>query len=131
MPGKRYLFTPGPTPVPPEVLAAMAEPMIHHRGPDFKALLAETLERLKLVCRTGNDVLLFTSSGVGAFESAVANLLSPGDRVLAVSQGEFGERWQAMAAAYGADVQKLAYEWGETPRPEDLEAALAETGAEV
>jgi aspartate aminotransferase-like enzyme len=128
---KRYLFTPGPTPVPPEVLAATAAPVLHHRGPDFKALLAETLERLKLVCRTGNDVLLFTSSGVGAFESAVANLLSPGDRVLAVSQGEFGERWQAMASAYGADVTPLAYAWGETPRADDIEAALAENPADV
>jgi serine---pyruvate transaminase len=131
MPGKRYLFTPGPTPVPPEVLAATAAPVLHHRGPDFKALLAETLDRLALVCRTRNDVLLFTASGVGAFESAVANLLSPGDRVLAVSQGEFGERWQAVAAAYGADVAPLVYEWGETPRAEDVEAALADTPADV
>ena len=131
MPGKRYLFTPGPTPVPPQVLAATAAPILHHRGPDFKALLAETIERLAQVCRTQNDVLLFTSSGVGAFESAVANLLSPGDRVLAVSQGEFGERWQAMAAVYGAEVTPLAYEWGETPRADDVEAALAETPADV
>jgi aspartate aminotransferase-like enzyme len=128
---KRYLFTPGPTPVPPDVLAASGAPVLHHRGPDFKALFAETLERLKHVCRTDNEVVLFTSSGTGAFESAVANLLSPGDRVLAVSQGEFGERWQMMAAAYDADVVPLAYEWGETPRAEDLAAALAETPAEV
>ncbi len=131
MPGKRYLFTPGPTPVPPEVLAATAAPIIHHRGPDFKALLAETLDRLKQVCRTENDVLLFTSSGVGAFESAVANLLSPGDPVLAISHGEFGERWRAMAAAYGADVRPLEYAWGETPRAEDVEAALAESPADA
>src|SRR5215470_12045732 len=120
MAGKRYLFTPGPTPVPPEVLAATAEPVLHHRGPDFKALLAETLEQLRQVCRTENDVLLFTASGTGAFESAVANLLSPGDRVLAVSQGEFGERWQKLATAYGADVVPLSYGWGEAPRAEDL-----------
>ena len=131
MAGKRYLFTPGPTPVPPEVLAATAAPVLHHRGPDFKALLAETLERLKLVCRTGNDVILFTASGTGAFESAVANLLSPGDRVLAVSQGEFGERWQKIAGAYGADVVPLSYAWGESPRAEDLAAALAQTPADV
>src|SRR5262245_118178 len=131
MAGKRYLFTPGPTPVPPEVLAATAEPVLHHRGPDFKELLAETLERLRQVCRTENDVLLFTASGTGAFESAVANLLSAGDRVLSVSQGEFGERWQKLATAYGAEVIPLAYEWGETPRAEDLASALAETPAEV
>jgi len=129
--GKRYLFTPGPTPVPPDVLAATAAPVLHHRGPDFKAVFAETLDRLKLVCRTDNEVILFTASGAGAFESAVANLLSPGDRVLAVSQGEFGERWQKLASAYGADVIPLAYDWGESPRPEDLAAALAETPAEV
>jgi hypothetical protein len=78
---ERYLFTPGPTPVPPEVLAALAEPVVHHRGPDYRALFGEVLERLQAVCRTENDVLLFTSSGTGAMESAVANLCSPGDRV--------------------------------------------------
>jgi serine---pyruvate transaminase len=131
MAAKRYLLTPGPTPVPPEVLAAMSAPVIHHRGPDFKALLARTLARLKEVVRTEDDVILLTSSGTGAFESAAVNLLSPGDRVLAVSAGEFGERWAALARAYGCDVQPLAYEWGETPRPEDLERRLDETGAEV
>jgi serine---pyruvate transaminase len=131
MPGKRYLFTPGPTPVPPEVLAAAAVPVIHHRGPDFKELLARVVERLKLVCRTENDVLLFTASGTGAFESALVNLLSPGDRVLAVSAGEFGERWAAMAAAFGCDVERLAYAWGETPSPADLQRRLDETGAET
>jgi serine---pyruvate transaminase len=131
MAAKRYLFTPGPTPVPPDVLAATAAPVLHHRGPDFKRLLAETLERLQQVCRTDNEVILFTASGTGAFESAVANLLSPGDRVLAVSQGEFGERWQKLASAYGADVIPLAYAWGETPRAEDLAAALESTPADV
>ncbi len=129
--GKRYLFTPGPTPVPPDVLAATGAPVLHHRGPDFKRLLAETLERLQQVCRTDNEVILFTASGTGAFESAVANLVSPGDPVLAVSQGEFGERWQKMATTYGAHVIPLTYEWGETPSPHDLAAALADTPAEV
>jgi aspartate aminotransferase-like enzyme len=89
------------------------------------------LERLGEVCRTKNDVLVFTASGSGAFESAVVNLLSPGERVLAVSAGEFGERWAALATAYGADVQDLRYSWGETPRPEDVRARVEETGAEV
>ena len=128
---KRYLMAPGPTPVPPEVLAAGAEPIIHHRGPDFRELMLRMLGRLQEVCRTRNDVLVFTASGSGAFESAVVNLLSPGERVLAVSAGEFGERWAATAAAYGADVQDLRYSWGETPRPEDVRARLEETGAEV
>ena len=125
---KRYLFTPGPTPVPPEVLAALAEPVVHHRGPDYRALFGECLGRLKSVFRTDNDVLVFTSSGTGAMESAVANLCSRGDRVVVVSAGAFGERWRGLATAYGADVQAVEYEWGETPRPDDLAAALDEAG---
>jgi len=128
---KRYLMAPGPTPVPPEVLAASAEPVLHHRGPDFRELMLRTLERLRAVCRTEGDVLLFTASGSAAFESAVVNLLSPGERVLAVSAGAFGERWAALARAYGADVQELRYAWGETPQPDDVRSRLAETGARV
>ncbi len=71
MPGKRYLFTPGPTPVPPEVLAAMAQPVLHHRGPDFRRLFADTVERLQRVCRTENDVLVFPPSVVGPVRPAV------------------------------------------------------------
>ena len=128
---KRYLMAPGPTPVPPEVLAASAEPIIHHRGPDFRELMLRCLERLGEVCRTGNDVLLFTASGSGGFESAVVNLFSPGDRVLAVAAGEFGERWARLATAFGVDVQELRYSWGETPQPDDVRARLEETGADT
>jgi serine---pyruvate transaminase len=128
---KRYLMAPGPTPVPPEVLAAGAEPVIHHRGPDFRALMLRTLDRLRVVCQTRNDVLLFTSSGSAAFESAVVNLLSPGERALAVMAGEFGERWAALAKAYGVEVHELRYAWGETPRADDVRARLEETGAKV
>jgi serine---pyruvate transaminase len=125
---KRYLFTPGPTPVPPEVLAALAEPIVHHRGRDYRALFGECLERLQAVCRTASDVLLFTCSGTGAMESAVANLCSAGDRVVVVSAGSFGERWQKLAAAYGCEVEVVAYEWGETPSADDLAARLDELG---
>ena len=131
MAGKRYLMAPGPTPVPPEVLAAGAEPVIHHRGPDFRELMLRCLGRLQQVCRTKSDVLLFTASGSGAFESAIVNLLSPGERVLAVTAGEFGDRWANLARAYGADVQELRYAWGETPEPDDVRARLDETGAGV
>ena len=124
-------MAPGPTPVPPEVLAAGAAPIIHHRGPDFRELMLRTLGRLQQVCRTENDVLLFTASGSGAFESAIVNLLSPGERVLVVTAGEFGDRWCRMAAAFGADVHELRYAWGETPQPDDLRSRLDETGAEV
>lgn len=117
---KRYLFTPGPTPVPPQVLAALAEPVLHHRGPDFKVVYSKCLERLKTVFRTEREVLLFTSSGTGLMESAAANLVSPGDRVLVVSAGYFGERWTQIARAYGAEVDELRYEWGEAPSAADL-----------
>src|SRR6201999_4474080 len=101
---KRYLFTPGPTPVPPEVLAASAEPMVHHRGTDFRDLYERTLDRLKSVFRTDAGVLLFTASGSGAMESAVANLAEPGDRVTVVSHGSFGDRWIAICEQHGVDV---------------------------
>ena len=128
MPEKRYLMTPGPTPVPPQVLAAMAEPMIHHRAADFRKHYGECLARLKQVACTESDVLLFTSSGTGAFESAVVNLCAPGERVVAVTAGSFGDRWVKMAQAFGADVVPLRYSWGETPNPADLEAKLKEIG---
>ena len=124
-------MAPGPTPVPPEALAAGAAPIIHHRGPDFRELMLRTLARLRHVCRTENDVLLFTASGSGAFESAIVNLLSPGERVLVVTAGEFGDRWCKMAAAFGADVHELRYAWGETPQPDDLRSRLDETKPEV
>jgi aspartate aminotransferase-like enzyme len=132
MPGKRYLMTPGPTPVPPQVLAALAEPVVHHRSPDFRPVFERCLTRLREVCRTDSDVLLFTASGSGAMESVVANLCAPGDRVLVVSAGYFGERWSDIARLHGCKLEELRYEWGETPSPADLEARLAELdGVEV
>jgi aspartate aminotransferase-like enzyme len=128
VPQKRYLFTPGPTPVPPEVLAVMAEPVVHHRGPDFARTYERVLARLKEVFRTDDDVLLFTASGTGAFESAVANLVDPGERHLVVSAGNFGERWAEMVSAYGADLVHLRLPWGESPTPEALAAELERSG---
>jgi aspartate aminotransferase-like enzyme len=128
---KRYLFTPGPTPVPPEVLAAAAEPMVHHRGPDFRDIYARTLSRLKDVYRTESDVLLFTASGTGAMESAVANLTEAGQRVAVVSHGSFGERWVAICERYGLDVHAIRYEWGESPDPEEVGTSVRESGAEL
>jgi aspartate aminotransferase-like enzyme len=125
---KRYLFTPGPTPVPPEVLAAMGQPIVHHRGPDFKPVYRRCLERLAEVFRTDNEVLLFTSSGTGALESAIANLCSPGERIVVVSAGYFGERWATIGESYGCEVDRLRYEWGENPSPDELAARLGELG---
>ena len=121
---KRYLFTPGPTPVPPQVLAALAEPVLHHRGPDFRAVFARCLARLKEVFRSEREVLVFTSSGSGTMESAAANLLAPGDRALVVSAGYFGERWATIARTYGVEVEELRYDWGETPAAADLHGRL-------
>ena len=125
---KKYLFTPGPTPVPPQVLAALAEPVLHHRGADFRPVYERCLARLREVCRTKSDVLLYTSSGTGAMESVAANLCGEGTRALVVSAGAFGERWEQLAALYGAEVDSLRYEWGEFPRADDLAARLRETG---
>jgi aspartate aminotransferase-like enzyme len=128
---KRYLFAPGPTPVPPEVLAATAEPIVHHRGPDFRAVYERTLERLGQVFRTEGDVLLFTASGTGGMESAPANLCSPGDRVAVVIHGAFGERWVKICETHQLDVLPIRYEWGEAPDAAEVGAAVKEAGAEV
>jgi aspartate aminotransferase-like enzyme len=125
---KRYLMTPGPTPVPPQVLAAMALPIVHHRSPDFKPIFRQCLDRLKDVYRTQSEVLLYTASGTAGLESVVANLTSPGDRVVAVSAGYFGERWAEIARVYGCEVEHIAYEWGEIPSADELAARLAELG---
>jgi aspartate aminotransferase-like enzyme len=128
---KRYLFTPGPTPVPPQVLAAGAEPIVHHRGADFRDIYASALSRLREVFRTQSDVLLFTASGSGAMESAPANLAETGDRVAVVSHGSFGERWVDICEQHGLDVQALRYEWGERPDPDEVGAAVRESGARL
>ena len=125
---KRYLFTPGPTPVPPEVLAAMSQPVVHHRGPDFKPIYRRCLDRLQEVFRTQSEVLLFTSSGTGTLEAATANLCSPGDRIVVVSAGYFGERWATIGEVYGCEVEHVRYEWGENPSADDLASTLADLG---
>ncbi len=128
---KRYLFTPGPTPVPPQVLAATAEPIVHHRGVDFREIYERTLERLGLVFRTEAPVLLFSASGTGAMDSAVANMTQPGDRVAVVVAGAFGERWTKICEQYGLEVVRIDYEWGEIPDPDEIGSAVAESGVGV
>jgi serine---pyruvate transaminase len=105
--------------------------VIHHRSSDFLPVYERVLGRLREVCRTEGDVLLFGSSGTGAFESAVANLVSPGEPHLVISAGSFGERWVSMLTAYGADADVLRYAWGETPEPDDLRARLDERPAKA
>jgi aspartate aminotransferase-like enzyme len=125
---KRYLFTPGPTPVPPEVLEAMSRPIIHHRSSDFRAIFERTLERLQEVYRTSGDVLVYTASGTGGMESAISNLTRPGDRILVVSAGHFGERWIDMCRNFGCEVDVVSYDWGDSPQSDDLATRLDELG---
>lgn len=123
---KKYLMTPGPTPVPAEVLLAQARPMIHHRTPDFSAVLMETVEGLKEVFQTtASDALVLACSGTGAMESAFANCFCAGDTVIVARNGKFGDRMVQIAKVYGLAVVELAYAWTETVKPADIEAALA------
>jgi aspartate aminotransferase-like enzyme len=118
------LRIPGPTPVPPDILEAVGRPMINHRGREFAALVSRVAEKLKDFYQTSQDVMILSCSGTGGLEAAVVNVLSPGDKVLAVSIGSFGERFAAIAEAYGADVTMLPYEWGQAARAEDVRKAL-------
>jgi aspartate aminotransferase-like enzyme len=118
------LRIPGPTPLPERVVRSMSRPMIDHRGPEFASILAEITTGAKRVFKTSNDLLFLTSSGSGGLESAIANLVSPGDEVVAAVCGLFGERFAALATAYGADVVRLEFEWGQPADPDDLAAVL-------
>jgi serine---pyruvate transaminase len=123
---KQYLMTAGPTPLPPAVSQVMAEPILYHRSPAFIDVYERVLERLRTVFGTSNDVLCFAASGTGAMESAVANLVVPGEPALVASAGKFGERWNQLCDAYGADTVALEFEWGERIDPDRVDAALAE-----
>jgi aspartate aminotransferase-like enzyme len=122
---KKYLFSPGPTMLPPEVLLKMAEPIMHHREPEFERILGEIREGLKYLFQTKNEVLVFTSSGTGAMEGAVSNLLSKGDKALVVRGGKFGERWGEICKAYGIEFVPIDVEWGKAVDPKQIQKALA------
>jgi aspartate aminotransferase-like enzyme len=121
---KRYLLAPGPTPVPPEVLLAMAQPIIHHRAPEFSQIFGEVRENLKWLFQTRNDVLILASSGTGGMEGAVANFLSPGDKALFVNGGKFGERWGKLCKTFGVQATEIKVEWGEAVDPQVVADAL-------
>jgi serine---pyruvate transaminase len=124
---KQYVMTAGPTPLPPEVSQVMAEPILYHRAPAFIEVYARCLERIKGVFQTRNDVLTFASSGSGAMESAVANLVRRGEPALVASCGKFGERWAELCEAFGADLVHLEAGWGNRVEPDQLERVLAES----
>ena len=121
---KRYLLAPGPTQVPPEVLLAMARPIIHHRAPEFATLFAQIRQDLKWLFQTEADVLTLVSSGTGAMEAAVSNFLSPGEKALFVNGGKFGERWGKLCKAFGIQATEIKVEWGEAVDPQAIAEAL-------
>ncbi len=121
---KRYLLAPGPTQVPPEVLLAMARPMVHHRAPEFAAMFAELRADLKWLFQTRHDVLTLVASGTGAMEGAVSNFLSPGDKALYVNGGKFGERWGKLCKTFGVNGIEIKVEWGEAVDPQAVADVL-------
>jgi aspartate aminotransferase-like enzyme len=121
---KQYLLSPGPTPIPNEVALAMSETMIHHRTPQFNKVFEEARQGLKTLFGTSGDVLILASSGTGAMEAAVANLFSPGDKVLVINGGKFGERWLNIANAFGLDPVEVKVEWGQAVKVDVVEKQL-------
>ena len=121
---KNYLMTPGPTPVPEDIRNEMARPIIHHRTKEYQAIFKEATEGLKKIFKTSNDLFTFTSSGTGAMEASIANVLSAGDKVIVIRGGKFGERFGEIAKAYGVDVIPIDVEWGFAPKPEAVSEAI-------
>jgi aspartate aminotransferase-like enzyme len=121
---KQYLLSPGPTPIPNEVALAMSETMIHHRTPQFNKVFEEARRGLKTLFGTKSDVLMLASSGTGAMEAAVSNLFSPGDKVLVINGGKFGERWLNIANAFGLAPLEVKVEWGQAVNVDAVEKQL-------
>lgn len=125
MQNKYRLMSPGPTPIPPEVSAAGALPIIHHRTPEFGEVFTRVNETLQKIFLTENDIFTYSASGTGAFEGALQNLFSPGDKILVVNNGNFGNRWVKMGAAFGLEVTELVYDWGAKADNNEIADALA------
>lgn len=121
---KRYLLAPGPTPVPANVLLSMAQPMIHHRSPDFLPIIESAKNGLKWLFQTKNDVLLLCSSGTGGMVGSVTNFFNVGDKVLVVNGGKFGERWTKICQTYGLNVKEIVVQWGYAVKPSQIESTL-------
>ncbi len=121
---KSYLLAPGPTPVPPETLLAMARPIIHHREPEFKPIFEACRRDLRYLFQTERDVLILAASGTGAMEASVTNFLRRGDKALTVNGGKFGERWGKILRAYGCEPVELSVPWGQAVDPEAVRSAL-------
>ena len=118
------LRIPGPTPVPPEILAAMAQPMINHRGPEFADIMRRVTARLQYFFQTTSPVLTYPASGTGGQEAAIANLFSPGEHVVAITIGSFGNRFATIAQTYGLEVTRIDFPWGQAADPNVVEERL-------
>ncbi|MDO8518665.1 MAG: alanine--glyoxylate aminotransferase family protein [Deltaproteobacteria bacterium] len=123
---KYRLYAPGPTAVPEDVLVEMAKPILHHRTPAFEKIVAEVREGLKWIFQTKEEVLILASSGTGAMEGSIVNVLSKGDRALVVDGGKFGERWWKILKAYGIEHDVIKVEWGQAVSSATIEAKLKE-----
>lgn len=123
---KYFLLTPGPTPIPPEVAQKEALPILHHRTKEFGEIFINVLEGLKYIFQTQNDIFLMSSSGTGAMESVVVNLLNPGDEVIVASCGVFGNRWEKICTAYNVNVCKINAEWGKAVDPMEINKKLTD-----
>lgn len=123
---RKFLMTPGPSPVPPFVRESLSQQILHHRTSEFQEILGAVYEGLKSIFCTENPVLILASSGTGAMEAAVSNLFSRGDKVLAITGGKFGERWIEIAKSLSLDAVEMNIEWGSAPSPEDLAKILDE-----
>ena len=123
---KKYLLAPGPTPVPEHIALEMAQPMVHHRTPQFSAIFAEAAEDAKYLFQTKQDVLILASTGTGGMESCVTNLFSPGDTVLVINGGKFGERWGKISEAFGMKVVWHNVEWGKSANLKEVESLLSQ-----
>src|SRR5438105_10360334 len=121
---QQNLRIPGPTPVPPVILAEMARPMINHRGPEFAAIVRRVTARLQYFFQTASPVLTYAASGTGGQESAVANLFSPGDHVVAITIGSFGNRFASIAETFGLEVTRIEFPWGQAADPNVIEERL-------
>jgi aspartate aminotransferase-like enzyme len=128
---KQYLFTPGPTPIPDRVKIAMNQPMIGHRGADFPVLLEDVATRLQPVFGSDHPVLILSGSGTGALETAAVNVIDPGDDVVVIVGGAFGDRFAKICAAHGANVHRLEVEWGTACEPEQLEDFIKSVNSNI
>ena len=123
--GQQYLLLPGPTPIPERVQQAMNRPMINHRGPEFRDILLEVNRGVKSIYGTDHNLLIYPSSGTGALEASIVNFISPGDKVLAISIGVFGDRFASIAQNFGAQVEKLSFKWGQGADPNVVREAIS------